>query len=224
MENCLHVLTSKPMTHLRRLGGTASWSLNPARASSMNWVVCFQLEPLGSSSAHYPFLIGELGPISVSPEWDPRHQKNMRYLIQFERVAIIPEELRKHCRSWREIVKGRNPVKYGSLEDPFENMAESTAAKNDILDSLTFISSREWRGDLWSEFLPAAEDEAMENLIIRPQPIEPILLDDLHQDTDAPGRETLLNKDSGISIKEAKLLLAKRHEVSPDAIEIKITF
>ena len=33
MEDSLFVLTSKSMNHLRRLGGTASWSLNPSRAS-----------------------------------------------------------------------------------------------------------------------------------------------------------------------------------------------
>ena len=215
MEDSLFVLTSKSMNHLRRLGGTASWSLNPSRASSMNWVVCFELQPAGSGSQHYPFLIGELGPITVSPEWDQVTQKNMRYLIQFERVAVIPSEMRSSCRSWGELVNGRNPVKYGSLMDPFAQLTAVVGGEVEFPESLEFISARDWRGDLWSESARLVE--------VADGSTDAVDGDDSESDKSTVASFTP-NVAAGITIDEAKRRLARQYEVSPEAIEIKITF
>ena len=73
----------------------------------------------------------------------------MRYLIQFERVAVIPPEMRNSCHSWSELVNGRNPVKYGSLMDPFAQLSAAAGGEGEFINSLEFISARDWRGDLW---------------------------------------------------------------------------
>ena len=223
MVNSIYVLTSKSTHHMGRLGGTASWSLNPSRASTMGWVVCFGLKPHGTGSDHLPFLIGEVGPISVSPEWDTSTQKNKRYLIQFERVAVLPDDMQLRCKSWREIAAGRNPVKYGSLTAPFENLVDTAVSDEDFLASLDFISLKDWRARLGVEPTPplqlaTASDfpEALSSLAS-----EAKLDHNIHRN---PVAELNEQHPTGISVDEAKRLLARRHGVLPDHIEIKITF
>ena len=224
MANCIYVLTSKSTHHMGRLGGTASWSLNPSRASSMGWVVCFEMNPHGSGSDHFPFLIGEVGPISVSPEWDSNTQKNKRYLIQFERVAVLPDEMQRQCKPWREIAAGRNPVKYGALTEPFEELFSTPLSEEKFLDSLDFVSLSHWRAELGIDPTERAQPVVSTDLQELTESHGSVIASGLKSQQEGPVTEARTNDPAGISVDEAKRLLATRHNVPPENIEIKITF
>ncbi len=193
---CLQVLTSKTMSHLKRLGGSGSWSLDPAKVKTKQWVICFHID--SQNNDHRPFLIGEVGPIVVSPEWDRSQQRNIRYLIKFERVALIQEAVQRQSSSWRELAKGRNPIRYGTVEEVLNGVS---------IDSLDFITGAEWRGEY-----ATLEDTGLVG----------------SADSNAnPGvniTTPVVSGRNGISVEDAKRELAARYNVSTESIEITIKF
>ena len=197
---CLQVLTSKSMAHLKRLGGTASWSIDPSRVKGIQWVVCFRIDP-SASNRHVPFLIGEIGPIIISPEWDRVAQRNVRYLIKFERVAVINDSLHSQCVNWRQLAKGRNPIRYGNVQEVFNGQS--------LFESLEFISAKEWRGEYIDQEKESRDAESLD-------------LDSVDLPVHSFSAE--LNHAEGISVDQAKELLASKYKVPVNAIEIKITF
>jgi hypothetical protein len=123
----------------------------------------------------------------------------------------------------REIAAGRNPVKHGSLVAPFENLVDTAVSGESFLASLNFISLKDWRAELGLEPTPplhlaTASDfpEALSSLVSEAKSD--------HNVRRNPVVELNERHPTGISVDEAKRLLARRHSVSPDNIEIKITF
>ena len=131
--------------------------------------------------------------------------------------------MQRRCKSWREIAAGRNPVKYGSLVAPFENLVDTAVSGESFLASLNFISLKDWRAELGLEPTPPLQLATASDF---PKALSSLESEarsgqNIHRD---PVVEPNERHPTGISVDEAKKLLALRHGVLPDNIEIKITF
>ena len=203
MISALQVLTSKSIDHLKDLGGSASWALNTQRVQDIPYIVCFQLSNKAPADS-YPFLIGKIDGIEISPEWDRSTQAATRYLVRFSEVIEIPEELKIRMPIWRDVARGRNPVRYGTIDELMPSGIE--------LSNLSSTEIEEWRATI-------SESYRRPTLVARPSIIS---VERGGIKTFIPGTD--FGNRPGISIDEAKTQLALRYGVSTEAIEIKITF
>ena len=111
-ENAIVVFTARSPQRIVREGGSQAWLLKPARAKQCTWLVCTQnlhnpdhefsdaTEPHGSG-----FLIGKISGVRHSQEKGDEH----RWIIEISEFARI-----NYANLWD---RGRNPVRYASLED-----------------------------------------------------------------------------------------------------------
>lgn len=201
MNACIQVLTSKTLDHMKWLGGSASWSLNPVRAEETSLIVCFNFSK-EEPTQNRPFLIGSIGGIEESPEWDPATQASRRYLVRFSKVWEIPAQVGAKMPNWRDLALGRNPVRYGTLDE---------VLTNDVtLDDFTEINIEDWKQSLPEGYQPPKKAQ-------RPNYISMgrggVVVSAKTNDT-APG----------ISVEEAKRQLGLRYGIDTDSIEITMKF
>lgn len=98
-EKVIAVLTSKPLGHIVREGGTGPWTLNRKHAREHRFAVC--IHKTGDHGT--AFVVGRIKEVVTSPE-NPD-----RWLITFSEYApiTVPEA----WRGWR------NPVRYTDLQE-----------------------------------------------------------------------------------------------------------
>ena len=201
MNDCIQVLTSKTPDHMKWLGGSASWSLNPIRAEETSLIVCFNYSK-EEPTQNRPFLIGSIGGIEESPEWDPATQTARRYLVRFSKVWEIPAQVGAKMPNWRDLALGRNPVRYGTLDELLTNDVSLT--------DLTEINIEDWKQSLPEGYQPPKKAQ-------RPNVI-------------AMGRGGIVvsprtdDTNPGISVEEAKRQLGLRYGLDTDSIEITMKF
>lgn len=107
-DPCIIVLTARGVDRLLQDGGSQAWRLNPKNAKRVKYCVCVQNRHNGhwggADQEHgLAFIVGRISDVIVSPE------RNDRYLIAFSEYARINSP-----NAWKN---GRNPVRYGTLED-----------------------------------------------------------------------------------------------------------
>jgi hypothetical protein len=105
---CIIVLTARGVERLLQDGGSQAWRLNPENAKRVKYCVCVQNRHNGhwggADQEHgLAFIVGRISDVIASPERDGR------YLITFSKYARINSP-----NAWKG---GRNPVRYGTLED-----------------------------------------------------------------------------------------------------------
>lgn len=128
-EDAVMVRTRDSRDDIVAANGSAAWALNPQRARSASYLVCFRADPDTPERDGELFLVGRIRDVTVRPE------PTERWVIEISDFADVTGPTQK----WK---KGQNPIRYGSAADVLGHDPEELSFRPVPAKSLEYSYSR----------------------------------------------------------------------------------